>query len=162
MHYKQFLHKNEVLIFILHRTWVGYLGRILFLLFLISCTSFFSVPLWQRSAATRGVFFFLVVSVFIQSISLWLRYAYNAVLVTDNRVIMVTQTSLFKRRVIDTLLTRISNIQWERRGFFEWVFRHGGVTLFVEGMKRPVRIRPIIHPRKVFAYLTRLVAVVSH
>ncbi len=77
----------------------------------------------------------------------WIGWYYSVFIVSDQRLIQITQTGLFNRSVVDIGLDKIQNINYQINGFQETVLGFG--TILVQTFVGDLVMDNIHHPQDV-------------
>jgi membrane protein YdbS with pleckstrin-like domain len=102
----------------------------------------------------------IIIVVLVVLLALILRQAFiwrlNRYIITNERLIKIAHTGVFKRLVIETPLERILNVSFKTTGFLSSLFRFGDVEVQVVGLMEPVVLKNISQPGHVKDYLWKL------
>ena len=77
----------------------------------------------------------------------WIAWFYSVFIVTDQRLIQITQKGLFHRTVVDLALTQIQMVNYQIAGLQETLLGFGTIT--VQTYVGDLVIRDVHHPAKV-------------
>lgn len=95
--------------------------------------------------------FFLGFLVFFPS---WIAWRFSVFIVTDQRLIQITQKGLFKRSVVDLALNQIQMINYQINGFQETLLGFG--TIMIQTFVGDLTIHDIHHPAKIQKRLLKI------
>jgi uncharacterized membrane protein YdbT with pleckstrin-like domain len=77
----------------------------------------------------------------------WIAWYYSIFIVTDQRLLQITQKGLFHKTVVDLGLNKIQSINYEINGFEETVLRFG--TILVQTYMGDLVIHDVHHPARI-------------
>lgn len=84
----------------------------------------------------------------------WIGWYFSVYIVTDQRLIQVSQKGLFHRSVVDIALNQITMINYEIAGFQETLLGFG--TIVVQTYVGDLTIKDVHHPAKIQKHLSKL------
>lgn len=84
----------------------------------------------------------------------WIAWKFSVYIVTDQRLIQVTQKGLFKRSVVDLALPQIQMVNYEINGFQETLLGFG--TIVVQTYVGDLTIHDVHHPAKIQKELLKI------
>jgi len=87
----------------------------------------------------------LVISIMVFFPS-WLSWYFSVFIVTDQRLIQITQKGFFSREVNDLTLNNIQNVNYKVEGFQAALFGFGTVTIETLSGGKPIKLRYIHGP----------------
>ena len=85
----------------------------------------------------------------------WISWHYSIFIVTDQRLIQITQKGLFNRSVVDIGLDKIQNINYQINGFQETVLGFG--TILVQTFVGDLVMDYIHHPQAVQEKIVKII-----
>lgn len=77
----------------------------------------------------------------------WISWHYTVYIVTDQRLIQITQKGLFKRSMVALGLDQVQMVNYEINGFIETVFGFG--TMVLQTFVGSLTIHDVHHPAKI-------------
>ncbi len=77
----------------------------------------------------------------------WINWRFSIYIITDQRLIQITQKGLFKRSVVDLALTQIQMVNYSINGFQETLLGFG--TIMVQTYVGDLTIHDVHHPAKI-------------
>lgn len=87
-----------------------------------------------------------VIAFFIM-LPFWISWHYTVYIVTDQRLIQITQKGLFKRSMVALGLDQVQMVNYEINGFIETVFGFG--TMVLQTFVGSLTIHDVHHPAKI-------------
>lgn len=81
----------------------------------------------------------------------WIAWYYSVFIVTDQRLIQITQRGLFKRSVVDLGLSRIQSLNYEVSGLQATILGYG--TILVQTYMGDLVIHDVHHPANIYKKL---------
>lgn len=85
----------------------------------------------------------------------WIAWYYSVFIVTDQRLIQITQKGLFTQSVVDIGLDRIQSINFQISGFQETVLKFG--TILVQTFVGDMVIDQVHKPQEIHQHLVKIV-----
>jgi len=79
-----------------------------------------------------SAYYFFVASYFLV---MWLDYYFDITIVTNERIIDISQVGLFNRSVSELYLTQVQDVSGAQNGFLQNIFHFGDVTIQTAGGK---------------------------
>ena len=101
-------------------------------------------------------FLLWVILVFLYGLRNYLLWLINSYVVTDQRLIAVRYESLFKKRIMDCPLDRITHIAYLTTGVFSSLLNFGTVEIRVAGLDSPVLLEHVRKPENLKTFLWSL------
>ena len=77
----------------------------------------------------------------------WIAWHFSVFIITDQRLIQITQKGMFKRSVVDLALNQIQMVNYEINGFQETLLGYG--TIMVQTFVGDLTIHDVHHPAKI-------------
>lgn len=77
----------------------------------------------------------------------WIAWKFSVFIITDQRLIQITQKGMFKRSVVDLALNQIQMVNYEINGFQETLLGYG--TIMIQTFVGDLTIHDIHHPAKI-------------
>ena len=110
---------------------------IVVVLFLIS----FASVLWIQTGifVTIGILLPLAVSIWLL-LNAWFTWNHTLLLLTNERVVFLDQTGLFKRELIECNLPSIQQVSHSVHGVFHTLLGYGTITIYSGGAPLPIQI----------------------
>ena len=84
----------------------------------------------------------------------WIAWRFSIYIITDQRLIQITQKGLFKRSVVDLALPQIQMVNYEINGFQETLLGFG--TIVVQTYVGDLTIHDVHHPAKIQKELLKI------
>lgn len=84
----------------------------------------------------------------------WINWKFSVYIITDQRLIQITQKGLFKRSVVDLALPQIQMVNYQINGFQETLLGFG--TIVVQTYVGDLTIHDVHHPAKIQKELLRI------
>lgn len=103
----------------------------------------FSVLEWDLLILGAIAYYLLISSYFLTA---WFRYYYDMFIVTDSRIIDVSQKGLFYREIYELNYEQIEDISTRTGGFLSTIFEAGDLQIQTAGSQRNFNIRRIPKP----------------
>lgn len=125
------------------------IGLLIPMLFILALTFIFAnnperLPSVNSFYIALGLGF--VVAFFIM-LPFWISWHYTVYIVTDQRLIQITQKGLFKRSMVALGLDQVQMVNYEINGFIETVFGFG--TMVLQTFVGSLTIHDVHHPAKI-------------
>lgn len=124
--------------------WPGLLCSLLILL-----PFFFLFPLLKLGSWGMAIFFGVGLVGVIAALRLIVLYWYNALLITNRRVIDIDQRGFFHRVVSETTYDKVQDVSIAVRGIAQTLLRCGSVQIQTAGSQANIEVRDVQHPAKV-------------
>lgn len=136
---------DEDVIFVLKQhPWVlskaGFIGLALVVLLVIS------IIIWGFSAITSIIIFLMIFFAFIYGGYIWFLYNNSLYILTNQRIIIMAQTSLFSRGLNETELDKIQNIMAEIKGPIKTLLGFGNIKITTAGVDPIIIIKNVENP----------------
>lgn len=77
----------------------------------------------------------------------WIAWRFSVFIITDQRLIQITQKGMFKRSVVDLALNQIQMVNYEINGFQETLLGFG--TIMIQTFVGDLTIHDVHHPAKI-------------
>lgn len=133
--------------------WV--LAKLGLMIVILAALVFLAFLLWGASLKTTIV---LIAAIVIVAVYLSIRvflYRNSLFILTNQRVIYILQKSLFSRKVQETELENIYNLQYRMEGATKSLLNYGDIDLTTEGdTKNAIYVVNIENPHKVFEQIS--------
>ncbi len=84
----------------------------------------------------------------------WIAWKFSVYIITDQRLIQITQKGLFKRSVVDLALPQIQMVNYQINGFQETLLGFG--TIMVQTYVGDLTIHDVHHPAKIQKELLKI------
>lgn len=98
---------------------------------------------FQASRPAVWTLFIVGPVLLLYAIYQWYLWWYTLYLVTNERIIVMMQSSLWSRRIEDYNLEKIQSVVSDSKGFAATVLNFGDVMIAIMGIKEPVRMKYI-------------------
>lgn len=127
-YFLQSLKPEEEAIAVIHKHWTRLMPAIARILVACIIPSFFLKYILASKTASFVYLAFIGVLIlyFIYS---WVVYYFDVFVITDQRVIDIQQTGIFRRSVVEAPMSRIQDVTYNIAGFFATLFNYGRVTV---------------------------------
>lgn len=99
---------------------------------------------WQGLAT--GWLLFALVVLFFYWLRAWVGWHYSIYMITNKRLMVVTQTGFFNRKVKELALTNIQNVNYQINGFQAAMFGYGEVEVETLSGGGGMKLRYVHHP----------------
>jgi hypothetical protein len=122
-------------------------------LLLIVVPFFFLFPLFASGPTGIVAFLALVIA---GAITAWRAFAMwdgNVLVISNLRVIKVSQTGIFSRTVKEISSESVKDFSWEKKGLFGHLFNYGNVAI---GNDQEIRFRHISRPQSVYVLVQEI------
>ncbi|TSC92765.1 MAG: Uncharacterized protein CEN89_467 [Candidatus Berkelbacteria bacterium Licking1014_7] len=90
------------------------------------------------------------------SLSEWINYYYDVLIVTPNHLIDVNQRTIFSREISQLHLTQVEDVRSQIKGIFPTFFAYGNVIVQTAGALENTLIKNIPSPQKVSSKIMQL------
>ncbi len=153
-----FLKSGEQIQLILHRHWIVFLFKWLFLLTIFLISFFVLIFSHEFLQIINTSVFWMVLSVFwMVTLSFtylsWLNDELDLFVITDHRIIGIEQLSVFSRKIAESPLDRIQEVDAEQRGVLQTLFDFGTVNIHTasetSNMTVSIAPSPVENARKI-------------
>jgi uncharacterized membrane protein YdbT with pleckstrin-like domain len=148
------LKDHEQIRMVYKRHTVTVVPMLLFAFVLIVAPFFFLFPLFGSGPAGVVVFLVFILAGLITAWRAFAMWDGSAFIVTDVRVVKAAQTGIFSRTVNEAALENVSDISWEKKGIFGYLFNYGNLNV---GGAEKIEVRRIPRPREVHALIQEVV-----
>lgn len=152
------LRDGEEVIATVRRSPYAMTGRIIAVLIFLCAPFFFLVPLFRIETWGGWIFFAMLFVGCAIAIRSALLYAFNALVMTNERVVDLDQRGLFHRTVSDVTYTRIQDVSFTVKGVRQTLFRYGTLSIETVGSSARIVVPGISHPEEVHDQIMRMVA----
>jgi len=88
-------------------------------------------------------YYLLIISFFITA---WVAYYYDIFIVTDERIIDITQKGLFSREIYELSFEQIEDVTTKTRGFLNTIFEAGDIEIQTAGQQRNFKLQRVPKP----------------
>lgn len=159
---------NERVFVITRRHWVEFLKYIAMFTCLVIIPIVIVVSVFVSSPDTLSVigvlgrdflilflcsFYLLIIAFFVTS---WVSYYYDIFIVTDTRIIEITQKGLFNRESYELLFEQIEDVTTREKGFLYTALEAGDVDIQTAGSQRNFEIYRIPKPHIISEIINEL------
>jgi uncharacterized membrane protein YdbT with pleckstrin-like domain len=141
---------HEQIRMVAKRHTVTVLPMLLLAFVLIVAPFFFLFPLFSTGPAGIVVFLVLILAGLIVAWRTFAVWDGSAFIVSDARVVRAAQTGIFSRTVNEAALRNVSEVSWEKKGIFGYVFNYGNLNV---GGAEKIEVRHIPRPRELHALI---------
>ncbi|MEI6039981.1 MAG: PH domain-containing protein [Candidatus Berkelbacteria bacterium] len=122
---------EEVIMTVRQHPWV--LARAIFNIILVILIVFAGILIGHWNAFTIGLLAVGVCFVLIYVTIVWYSYSNDLLILTNHRIIKIDQKSFFNRRVSETELDNVMNINYEIKGLIKSLLNFGDVKISTVG-----------------------------
>lgn len=149
MFYKN-LKENERIIGIIRHYGLTYFWSGLICSILIISPFFFILPLFQRKPWGVVLFCLILFLGIFWGLNLFINWYYNCFFITNQRIIVVRQKSIFERTVSEISYEEIRSVSYQFKGIFQTLFHYGTIRIqTIEALElariyRPEKIHNLI------------------
>ncbi|MEK7481640.1 MAG: PH domain-containing protein [Patescibacteria group bacterium] len=153
---------HERIIMTLRRHPITFIAKI-FLCLLLFALPFLLMPLleepladlyWGAALRLLGSAYLLLVTVFFHA--LFIDYYLDVWIVTNDRIIDVHQSGLFKRTIAELDLKQVQDVTSQTVGFFGTFFNYGNVGIQTAGSKQKFDFQNVAKPHEIRGELLKL------
>lgn len=148
------LKENEDVRMVSKRHAITLLPSLLFACILIAAPFFFLFPLFSTGPTGIVAFLVLVVVGFILAWRTFATWDGDALIITSDRIIKVTQTGIFSRTVNEIAAENVSEASWEKKGFIGHLCNYGNVLI---GSGKKCEAKNVPKPQEVHALIQEIV-----
>lgn len=152
------LRDGEEVVAVVRRSPYAMLGRIAAVLLFLCAPFFFLVPLFRIETWGGWIFFIMLFIGCVIAIRSALLYAFNALVMTHERVVDLDQRGLFHRTVSDATYARIQDVSFTVKGVRQTLFHYGTLSIETAGSATRIVVPGIGHPEEVHDRIMRMVA----
>jgi hypothetical protein len=148
---------DENVILLLRKHWLTHLLPLvsLIIVFIVPILTWFLVinqlPFFEdlsTQVVVLGAVVWFLLGIFFIAYH-WLDWYLDIYVVTDQRVIDITQNGLFHRIVGETSLDNIQDVIYEIKGFKQTLFNYGNVMIHTAGPSGDIVFEEVEHPQRV-------------
>jgi len=148
------LKEGENILAVLHKHWFVLVKPLLrlFLIFflpLLLTLWLFGLEFIISSVFTSLLFLVWLVVGGTAVIYEWFVWYYDIYIITNKRIVDITQKSLFSREISEASLGKIQDITFEISGFFATLFNYGDVKVQTAGATEVIKLEAVEDPAKV-------------
>jgi uncharacterized membrane protein YdbT with pleckstrin-like domain len=122
---------EEIIIMVRQHPWV--LARPIFYLIIIALIVFSSFLIWHFTTVSVIILLVAICVSLIYISNVWYSYANDLFVLTNQRLIKIDQKSFFNRRVSESELDSISNINYEIKGLVKSLLNFGDIKISTTG-----------------------------
>lgn len=127
-YFLQSLKQNEEPIAIIHKHWTRLAPAVARALAAFIIPSFF-LKYILASRTAFYVYLAFVAALVLYLVYSWIVYYFDVFIITDQRVVDIQQTGIFRRTVVEAPMSRIQDVTYNISGFFATLFNYGRVTV---------------------------------
>lgn len=151
------LKDNEQIVRLVRQRKIIYFFPWLASLMLIILPFFFIYPLLQQKGiwGTILLFFLLFIGVDygIRELLIWYN---NCLIITNQRLVIITQKGFFRRSISKIDYRKIQNVSVEIKGFFSILFAYGTLKIFLGSTEPAIEVKQIGHSSQIQEMIIRL------
>lgn len=147
-YFSRLLKDNEELIRLVRRHPLAFLKPGFWAIILILLPFFLMFLLFRWGQPGLIIFLILILSgigCLVRVIILWLK---NALLITNQRLILIKQKGFFDKLASETDYTRIEEIAYRIKGFKQTVFRFGSLKIKMQNSADPMIVPEVYRPQE--------------
>jgi|GEM_PF-200468 len=158
---------NEEIVLFLRRHWFSFLGWIIimFVMIIVPIVIYLTygingASLSQSDPTYRyylilgaGAYYLLVLAI---SLTAWINYYLNVVIITDRRLVDVSQKGLFNRKISEQSLLRVQDVSARIIGLFQTFLNYGAIFVETAGDVPNFEMPSIPNPSKVANTILKL------
>jgi hypothetical protein len=123
---------------------------------LIVVPFFFIFPLFRWGIAGMVIFLVAVISGIILAIRTFLLWNSNVLIITSLRLVGVDQRGVFSRFVVETPLTYVAEVTWQRQGLVDACFKTGTICIRYGQERAQIELERVSHPERVITLVNDL------
>jgi hypothetical protein len=92
---------------------------------------------------------FWTLLVLLYALNKYLLWLLNVYLLTSKRLVCVSYSGLFNKKVLESPLNKILNVSYHSKGLWQSVFGFGTVEVQVAGLSEPMQLKNVSHPSQI-------------
>lgn len=123
---------------------------------LIVVPFFFIFPLFRWGMAGMVIFLAAVISGIILAIRAFLLWNSNVLIITSLRLVGVDQRGVFSRFVVETPLSYVAEVTWQRQGWADACFKTGAICFRYGQERAQIELGRVSHPERVITLVNDL------
>lgn len=123
---------------------------------LIVVPFFFIFPLFRWGMAGMVIFLVAVISGIILAIRAFLLWNSNVLIITSLRLVGVDQRGVFSRFVVETPLSYVVEVAWQRQGWVDACFKTGNICFRYGQERAQIELGRVSHPERVIILVNDL------
>jgi uncharacterized membrane protein YdbT with pleckstrin-like domain len=156
MNYNKILKENEELIRLIRRHPAVYFKDALIALLIFLSPFFFMFLLFKWGSLGLAIFVILIILGCLALLRLLVVYSYNVFLITNQRIILYLQNGLFERNVSEVEYSKIQDISYRFKGFWQTLLKYGSLKIQVINSETIILVQQISRPEQVQQLLLRI------
>lgn len=141
--------EGEEVLAVVKRSPISYSGRFCIMGVLVLLPFFLLYPLFRAGAAGIAGWFALLLIAVVYGARVLFIYAYNALLITDQRVVDFDQKGFFHRAVSETAYGTIQDVTFEIKGVLQTFFHFGNIDIQTAGAQKNLEIEDVANPERI-------------
>lgn len=150
------LKEGEVLVKVVRQSPWAFLGSEILVTLLIITPFFFLFLLFSWGKQGQIIFFAsLILGIFL-AFKTFIKWYFNAFIITNKRIVDFDQRGLFQRTVSELPLNKIQDIFYEIKGVKQTIFGYGTIEIIISGTQSKLRIRNVSQPQKIQQLILQL------
>ena len=158
-YFSQDLKEDEEVVVIFRKSWGSRLFSILKVVLFFAILLVFSF--WLLRSLIGGIIFFLfLIFVVLYAIYIWINWYFDSVVITNQRIIKISQKGLFNKTVEEIPLDHIVNVSYEIPGFLATIFNYGALIVELD-IGKEMTLECLSGPKQTQDLITELVRLAS-
>lgn len=162
MNFSRILKENEELIQLIRKHALVYTKETLVALIIFLSPFFFIFLLFKLGSWGMIIFFVLIFLGLLALFKLWVVYHYNVFIITNQRIILYLQNGLFERNVSEIEFSKIQDISYRYKGFWQTLLKFGSLKIQVVNSETVFLVSAVPYPEKIQQQLLRIQKNYSH
>ncbi|MFO0704450.1 MAG: PH domain-containing protein [Candidatus Andersenbacteria bacterium] len=151
-YFTQSLKKDEAIVAIVRKHWITLLVPLVLSVVVLGLLIGF-VDFFFRNSAAMVAWFVLLFGTLLYGIYHWVIHYFDSLIVTDQRIIDIDQSGLFKRTVSETTFDKVQDVTYSIVGLVATSLDYGAVSVQTAGADKRLELDHVPHPRKVHEIL---------
>lgn len=151
------LQEGEKIILVIRRYPLVYWWQILIVLILLLLPFFLLYLLFQWAIWGPIIFVALLIIGLFWGLRLLVIWYFNCLVVTSQRLADFDQKGFFNRTVSETMLEKIEDIAYQRKGVWQSMFNYGLIKYIIPPGRTKIEIQRIKKPQQVYQTITDLI-----
>lgn len=149
---------SEKIFVLTRRHFVGFISYIVLFFFLAVIPpvfvsfllGYFSGALFELGVLGRDIIILFLCTYYLSIMSFfitaWVSYYYDIFIVTDERIIDITQKGLFSREIFELSFEQIEDVTTKTRGFLSTIFEAGDIEIQTAARQRNFEMKRVPQP----------------
>lgn len=146
------LFENEKVLSIYRQTEAVLFKPVIIVFILIYFPWYFLLK-YDLAADYLRLLFFWTILVSVYAVRRYFLWLLNSYLLTDKRLVKISYSGLFSKKISEVPLNRILNVGFSTSGFWQSLFKFGSVEVQAEGLAEPMILANVAHPSQIKDFL---------